>query len=63
MKGRVTRLFVTPFVDAMRGLMRERGHYELERFFEEVEMKSLQRRIKKMMPDEQLVGKEQMSMF
>ncbi len=33
MKGRVTRLFVTPFVDAMKGLMRERGHYELERFF------------------------------
>jgi glucosyl-3-phosphoglycerate synthase len=33
MKGRVTRLFVTPFVDAMRDLMRERGHYELEHFF------------------------------
>jgi glucosyl-3-phosphoglycerate synthase len=34
MKGRVTRLFVTPFVDAMRNLMRERGHLELEHFFE-----------------------------
>ncbi|UCD86528.1 MAG: hypothetical protein JSV01_01765 [Desulfobacterales bacterium] len=34
MKGRVTRLFVTPFVDAMKNLMRERGHLELERFFE-----------------------------
>lgn len=33
MKGRVTRLFVTPFVDAMKNLMRERGYYELERFF------------------------------
>jgi len=33
MKGRVTRLFVTPFVDVMKDLMRERGHYELERFF------------------------------
>jgi glucosyl-3-phosphoglycerate synthase len=34
MKGRVTRLFVTPFVDAMQKIMRERGHYELERFFQ-----------------------------
>jgi len=33
MKGRVTRLFVTPFVDAMANLMRERGCHELERFF------------------------------
>jgi glucosyl-3-phosphoglycerate synthase len=33
MKGRVTRLFVTPFVDAMKNLMRERGYYKLERFF------------------------------
>jgi glucosyl-3-phosphoglycerate synthase len=33
MKGRVTRLFVTPFVDMMRGIMYERGHDELGRFF------------------------------
>jgi len=33
MKGRVTRLFVTPFVDAMKHVMRERGYFELERFF------------------------------
>lgn len=33
MKGRVTRLFVTPFVDAMRRIMYERGHDELGRFF------------------------------
>ena len=33
MKGRVTRLFVVPFVDAMMKIMRERGFYELERFF------------------------------
>jgi glucosyl-3-phosphoglycerate synthase len=33
MKGRVTRLFVTPFVDAMQHVMRERGYFELERFF------------------------------
>ena len=33
MKGRVTRLFVTPFVDAMRDLMYTRRHLELERFF------------------------------
>ncbi|MHC4756226.1 MAG: glycosyltransferase family protein [Planctomycetota bacterium] len=34
MKGRVTRLFVTPFVDAMMDLMYERGHLELGRFFD-----------------------------
>ena len=34
MKGRVTRLFVVPFVDAMMKIMRERGFYELERFFQ-----------------------------
>jgi len=33
MKGRVTRLFVTPFVDAMMKIMHDRGVYELERFF------------------------------
>ena len=33
MKGRVTRLFVTPFVDAMARIMRERGFDELNRFF------------------------------
>lgn len=33
MKGRVTRLFVTPFVDAMVHLMHDRGHHELEHFF------------------------------
>jgi len=33
MKGRVTRLFVAPFVDAMKRLMYERGHDELGRFF------------------------------
>jgi glucosyl-3-phosphoglycerate synthase len=33
MKGRVTRLFVTPFVDSMRTLAHERGYRELENFF------------------------------
>ena len=33
MKGRVTRLFVTPFVDAMSGIMAERHHNELVAFF------------------------------
>ena len=33
MKGRVTRLFVTPFVDAMMNVMYERGYTELGRFF------------------------------
>ncbi len=33
MKGRVTRVFVFPFVDAMANLMNERGFRELERFF------------------------------
>lgn len=33
MKGRVTRLFVTPFVDAMRSLMYERGYRDLGAFF------------------------------
>jgi glucosyl-3-phosphoglycerate synthase len=33
MKGRVSRLFVTPFVDAMARIMRERGFNELRRFF------------------------------
>jgi glucosyl-3-phosphoglycerate synthase len=33
MKGRVTRLLVVPFVDAMMKIMRERGFYELENFF------------------------------
>jgi len=33
MKGRVTRLFVTPFVDAMSRIMRERGLEELMQFF------------------------------
>ncbi len=34
MKGRVTRIFVTPLVDALKDIMRERGNYELEKFFE-----------------------------
>jgi glucosyl-3-phosphoglycerate synthase len=33
MKGRVTRLFVTPFVDTMARIMRERDLFELSRFF------------------------------
>ncbi len=33
MKGRVTRLFVTPFVDVLSRIMRERGFEELRRFF------------------------------
>ena len=33
MKGRVTRLFVTPFVDAMMNIMYERGYKELAKFF------------------------------
>jgi glucosyl-3-phosphoglycerate synthase len=33
MKGRVTRLFITPFVDAMMHVMNERGYNELARFF------------------------------
>jgi glucosyl-3-phosphoglycerate synthase len=33
MKGRVTRLFVTPFVDTMARIMRERGLDSLKRFF------------------------------
>jgi len=33
MKGRVTRLFVTPFVDVMSRIMRERGFQELRQFF------------------------------
>lgn len=33
MKGRVTRLFVTPFVDAMMNIMYVRGFNELGRFF------------------------------
>jgi len=34
MKGRVTRLFVFPFVDSMARIMREMGRFELERFFQ-----------------------------
>jgi glucosyl-3-phosphoglycerate synthase len=33
MKGRVTRLFVTPFVDAMRRIMYEQGFNDLGHFF------------------------------
>jgi glucosyl-3-phosphoglycerate synthase len=33
MKGRVTRLFVTPFVDTMSLIMRDRGLEELKQFF------------------------------
>lgn len=33
MKGRVTRLFVVPFVDAMMKMMREQGFCVLEKFF------------------------------
>jgi glucosyl-3-phosphoglycerate synthase len=33
MKGRATRLFVTPFVDVLSRIMRERGFDELRRFF------------------------------
>ena len=34
MKGRVTRIFVMPFVDALKTIMHERGNHELERFFD-----------------------------
>jgi len=34
MKGRVTRLFVTPFVDTLARIMRERGLNELRLFFD-----------------------------
>ena len=33
MKGRVTRLFVTPFVDVLARIMRDRGLEELQHFF------------------------------
>jgi glucosyl-3-phosphoglycerate synthase len=33
MKGRVTRLFVTPLVDALEGIMHQREFLDLERFF------------------------------
>ena len=33
MKGRVTRLFITPFVDTMMDIMNDRGFKELGRFF------------------------------
>ncbi|MFH2012129.1 MAG: glycosyl transferase [Pseudomonadota bacterium] len=33
MKGRVTRLFVAPFVDIMKQIMGDRGYRELESFF------------------------------
>jgi glucosyl-3-phosphoglycerate synthase len=33
MKGRATRLFLTPFVDAMMNIMYDRGYNELGRFF------------------------------
>jgi glucosyl-3-phosphoglycerate synthase len=33
MKGRVTRLFVAPFVDAMVNIMQEQGYSVLEKFF------------------------------
>ncbi len=33
MKGRVTRLFVTPFVDAMQWIMYNRGYHDLGNFF------------------------------
>ena len=33
MKGRVTRLFVTPFVDAMQSIMYNRGYHHLGAFF------------------------------
>ncbi len=33
MKGRATRLFVTPFVDTLAQIMCQRGHHELEKFF------------------------------
>lgn len=34
MKGRVTRLFVTPFVDSLGRIMAQHGHEELTRFFD-----------------------------
>ncbi len=34
MKGRVTRIFVMPFVDALKNIMRERKNYDLEKFFD-----------------------------
>jgi len=33
MKGRVTRLFVSPLVDSLMQIMHQRGFHELERFF------------------------------
>jgi glucosyl-3-phosphoglycerate synthase len=33
MKGRVTRLFVSPFLDAMANIMREQGSHAMEKFF------------------------------
>ena len=33
MKGRATRLFVTPFVEALAQIMHQRNHHELEEFF------------------------------
>jgi len=33
MKGRVTRLFVTPFVDTLKNIMNTYGHTDLARFF------------------------------
>lgn len=33
MKGRTTRLFVSPFVDALIQIMHTRGHHKLEEFF------------------------------
>ena len=33
MKGRTTRLFVTPFVETLTRIMNHRRHYELEEFF------------------------------
>lgn len=34
LKGRATRLFVTPFIETMSRIMRQYGHGELERFFQ-----------------------------
>ncbi len=34
MKGRVTRIFVMPFVDSLKTIMHERRNYDLEKFFD-----------------------------
>ncbi|MBN2087158.1 hypothetical protein JW758_02320 [Candidatus Peregrinibacteria bacterium] len=49
--------------DPKKASLEKLDYIGLEKFFEEMEMRSLQRRIKKMIPDEQLLGENQMSLF